>query len=561
MGMPYHPQAKLAEKSCFCSASLNRVRRFAVLAFAKMGMPYHPQAKLAKTSGFCSASLNRIRRFAVLAFAKMGMPYHPQAKLAQTSGFCSASLNRIRRFAVLAFTKMGMPHHPQAKLAEKSCFCSFSLDKRSFLHYHSSTLKYYVARKGAARLGSFRAGHWFFMRTYSKITPEGARDLLFEECRARREVQAKLSQVFTLRGYREVITPGLEYFDVFNLPGAAIPQQEMYKCTDNHGRLVVFRPDSTLPIARMAASRLQGWERPLRFFYSQTIYRNRPDLSGRSDESAQMGIELMGAGGLRADLEAIATAVEALSACVPDFRVEIGHARFFQALADQLPLSPEEKEGLRDTIESKNYAALSERLDPLGDLPAARAMAQLPRLFGGEEALAGAERWFQDGETRDILESLKGLYQALGQLGLGDRLMVDLGLVQRNDYYTGVVFSAYVPQRGDAVLLGGRYDGLCGKFGDPMPAVGFSIDLDAVADLNTALAGPAPVEALVYGEPGFEMQGQKLVSSLAGQGVLCESSLFETEAETLEYAKKRNIPTVYVVGENTREITLEGGKR
>ena len=118
--------------------------------------------------------------------------------------------------------------------------------------------------------------------------------------------------------------------------------------------------------------------------------------------------------------------------------------------------------------------------------------------------------------------------------------MVDLGLVQRNDYYTGVVFSAYVPQRGDAVLLGGRYDGLCGKFGDPMPAVGFSIDLDAVADLNAALAGPAPVEALVYGEPGFEMQGQKLVSSLAGQGVLCESSLFETEAETLEYAKKRN---------------------
>ena len=152
------------------------------------------------------------------------------------------------------------------------------------------------------------------MKTYSKITPEGARDLLFEECRARREVQEKLSRVFGLRGYREVITPGLEYFDVFNLPGTAIPQQEMYKCTDNHGRLIVFRPDSTLPIARMAASRLQGHRKPLRFFYSQTIYRNRPDLSGRSDESAQMGIELMGAGGLRADLEVIALAVEALSA-------------------------------------------------------------------------------------------------------------------------------------------------------------------------------------------------------------------------------------------------------
>lgn len=395
------------------------------------------------------------------------------------------------------------------------------------------------------------------MKTYSKITPEGTRDLLFEECRARREVQARLSRVFTLRGYREVITPGLEYFDVFNLPGTAIPQQEMYKCTDNHGRLLVFRPDSTLPIARMAASRLQGQEKPLRFFYSQTIYRNRPDLSGRSDESAQMGIELMGAAGLRADLEVIAGAVAALSACVPDFRVEIGHARFFQALADQLPISHEEKESLRDTIESKNYAALSELLDPLGDLPAARAMAQLPRLFGGEEALSEAGHWFQDGETRETLEYLKRLYQALGELGLGDRLMVDLGLVQRNDYYTGVVFSAYVHQRGDAVLLGGRYDSLCEKFGDPMPAVGFSLDLDAVAELQPAvLEGEQPPQALVYGEPGHEIQGQKLIDTLTGQGILCESSVFETEEETLRYAEKRRIPKVYCVGEQTREICL-----
>ncbi|MFQ6828629.1 MAG: hypothetical protein ACLRSY_02595 [Acutalibacter sp.] len=116
---------------------------------------------------------------------------------------------------------------------------------------------------------------------------------------------------------------------------------------------------------------------------------------------------------------------------------------------------------------------------------------------------------------------------------------------------------AYVPQRGRGAA-GRRYDGLCGKFGDPMPAVGFSIDLDVVADLNAALAGPSPVEALVYGEPGFEMQGQKLVS-LAGQGVLCESSL--RQRRKLWSTPKVEHPTVYVVGENTREITLEGGKR
>lgn len=395
------------------------------------------------------------------------------------------------------------------------------------------------------------------MRTYSKVTPEGTRDILFQECRAQREAQQRLSRVFALRGYHEVLTPGLEYYDVFSLPGAAIPQQEMYKSTDNHGRLVVFRPDSTLPIARMAASRLQGHEKPLRLFYNQSVYRNRPDLSGRNDESAQMGIELMGASGLRADLEAVATAVEALSACVPDFRIEIGHARFFQALADQLPVSARRKEEIRATIEAKNYAALSELLDPLGGGPAVEAVKHLPRLFGGEEALTEAEQWCGDGETAEMLSYLKTLYAALQKLGLGDRLMVDLGLVQRNDYYTGVVFSAYVQEHGDAVLMGGRYDGLCEKFGAPMPAVGFAVDLDAVsalmADTLEAEAGPA---VLIYGGPGYEVEAQRLAAELISQGVRCETSVFETREESVEYARRNGIGRVLCTGEKSEELRL-----
>ena len=112
------------------------------------------------------------------------------------------------------------------------------------------------------------------------------------------------------------------------------------------------------------------------------------------------------------------------------------------------------------------------------------------------------------------------------------------------------------------MLMGGRYDSLCEKFGDPMPAVGFSLDLDAVADLQaTALEGEEAVQALVYGEPGYEIQGQRLVDTLAGQGVLCETSLFQSQEETLRYAKENNIPRVFLVGEQTREIDLEGGRQ
>lgn len=397
------------------------------------------------------------------------------------------------------------------------------------------------------------------MKTRSRVTPEGTRDILFEECRAQREAQGRLSRVFTLRGYQEVVTPGLEYYDVFSLPGAAIPQQEMYKSTDNHGRLLVVRPDSTLPIARMAASRLQNKPRPLRLYYDQKVYRNRPDLSGRSDQCQQMGIELLGAFGLRADLEAVSIAVEALSACVPDFRVEVGHARLFQTLADQLPLSPDEKEDLRDVIEAKNYGALSGLLDPLGDLPAAQAMRRLPRLFGGEEALKEAERWCSGGESREVLSYLEEFYGALKQLGLGDRLMVDLGLVQPNDYYTGVVFSAYVEDHGDAVLSGGRYDDLCTKFGAPMPAVGFAVDLDAVSRLMAPAVPAAKAPSLLlYGQQGYEAKAQRLAGEYLSQGVSCVCSTAETWEEALSRAKAAGIERAVRVGERTEETQVEG---
>ena len=113
------------------------------------------------------------------------------------------------------------------------------------------------------------------MKKFNKITPEGTKDILFEECLSQRTVSERLTHIFKMRGYNEVITPGMEYYDVFDAPNAAIPQYEMYKSTDNKGRLIVFRPDLTLPIARLTATRLQAMEKPIRLYYNQPIYRNR----------------------------------------------------------------------------------------------------------------------------------------------------------------------------------------------------------------------------------------------------------------------------------------------
>ena len=188
-------------------------------------------------------------------------------------------------------------------------------------------------------------------------------------------------------------------------------------------------------------------------------------------------------------------------------------------------------------------------------------MRRLPRLFGGEEVFAQAAPLCGDEASSKTLEYLHELYHALMELGLGDRMIVDLGLVQRNDYYTGIIFSAYVENVGDAVLVGGRYDRLLAQFDAPMPAVGFAIDVDGLAELllkQGRIQPPPPVEILVHSDAGHEVKALQYASGLAGEGRKCENSVFETREEALEYAKARGIRRVDCVGASVEIINIIG---
>lgn len=398
------------------------------------------------------------------------------------------------------------------------------------------------------------------MKKYNKITPEGTKDLLFEECITRRSVEQKLAQVFTAHSYHEVVTPGLEFFDVFHFDASEIGQELMYKMTDKRGRLVVMRPDSTVPIARMTATRLQNQPKPIRLYYTQQVYRNTPGLGGKSDEEMQSGIELIGAKGLRADLEVIVTAIEALSKCVSDFRIELGHAGFFKAIAAQLPVEEDVIEDIRLSIEAKNYPLLDTILDKLEPSKAVDAMRNLPRLFGGQEIFAEAEAYCMDEQSAATLSYLKALFDDLCELNLGDKVMVDLGLVQRNDYYTDIVFSAYVEDCGDAVLSGGRYDNLLASFDASMPAIGFAINVDALTQVLIECGrGPKTpnVEILVHGDEGYEIRALRHMSDMVEFGNCCENSVFETREEAIRYAKEKKIPRIDFVNEQIETIKLD----
>lgn len=389
------------------------------------------------------------------------------------------------------------------------------------------------------------------MKRYLKITPEGTKDFLFAECSAMDDICGKIEDVFVSRGFKRVITPGIEFYDVFSVPCSGISQESMFKMTDNKGRLLVARPDSTLPIARMVSSRLKNSILPVRLYYKQAVYRNNPTLTGRRNEFMQMGIELLGVKGIRADLEILTTAINSISSVADDFRIELGHAEVFDALSKELEIDDEYKEKIRVSIEGKNYSALNNLLDKLSPCKAVTAIRSLPSLFGGEEVFEKANEICKGTNAESALEYLHKIYSDLIPLGLGSKLIIDLGLVQRNDYYTGIVFTGYINGIGDAVISGGRYDKLLSEFDMPMGAAGFAVDTDAITikrltDNDVSYSDNPDV--LVFAYDGHEIEAINLVAKLNEQGQKAQFSVLPTLEETQAFALKRGIAEVKTVG-------------
>jgi ATP phosphoribosyltransferase regulatory subunit len=399
------------------------------------------------------------------------------------------------------------------------------------------------------------------MKKNDLITPEGTRDLLFDECIARREAEQMLNTLFTQTGYSEVVTPGIEFYDLFSSSTRHFKQENMYKLVDSKGRIIVMRHDSTIPIARLAASRLKDTGFPLRLFYNQSVYENNALLKGRSDEITQAGIELLGGENKkRADYEALSIAVEALSGFDSEnFRLEIGHIGYFKTLMDKLDVDSDVKEDIRTLISTKNYPVLNDLLDDIGDTKVVNALKQLPRLFGGVDVLDRAAALYTDDKISDILDNLREVFNSLSSLGYEGKISLDLGIVSHIDYYTGIVFRGYLSTIGEAVLKGGRYDNLVGEFGRQCNAVGFGVNVDSAAKHMIICGNSKKAETsqvLVFGKAGHEVDAMRYVLDLQNKGIRAENSLFDSREESEEYAKKHGIKELAVIGDDVSVIPL-----
>lgn len=314
------------------------------------------------------------------------------------------------------------------------------------------------------------------MRSRTSIAPipPGALDLAGEAVRRRRQLERRMRERLEAAGYEEIIPPTFEYAEVFVRAGGADVADRLIRFLDLDGRLLALRYDFTASVARLAATNLSDRKTPLRLCYAGNVFRQDPGREGRRPrEVLQVGGELLGDESVRADVEIVRRAIELLRcADVKEFQLNLGHVGALAPALSALP--PEERAAVRELIDRKDAAGLA--------AVAAGPLRTLPFVLGRREALDRAAQVAP--EARTAVARLQEIDAALPE-DERRHVVYDFGEVRGLDYYTGFHFEVFVAGARTAVGAGGRYDDLMARFGRPLPAVGLSLDLDALAEARS----------------------------------------------------------------------------
>lgn len=315
------------------------------------------------------------------------------------------------------------------------------------------------------------------------VLPEGTRDLILDECVIKRAIEKDIDGMFETWGYKEVITPTVEFYETFNDSSQSLNEEDMYKFFDNRGRILVLRPDMTIPIARVVQTKLKDAEVPIKLRYVSNIFRVHESFGGKRNEFTDCGVELVGLEDKKSDLEVLVLALEALKKLeLDDFKLEIGNIGFLKGILNNLDITKEQKETIAQFIEDKNLKSLEDYLSELNiDDDYKTFLNKLPWMFGDKSILNDAKKLAFNENILSNIRYLETLYYELEKLGYGDNVTFDLGMAPRLNYYTGIIFRGYGEGVGNTLLRGGRYDKLIQTEDNSyMPSIGFSIDINSV---------------------------------------------------------------------------------
>src|SRR5450631_771669 len=387
----------------------------------------------------------------------------------------------------------------------------------------------------------------------------GTRDLLPPETALWNFVEAAVRDVFRAYNFQEIRTPIFESTELFARgvgEETDIVAKEMYTWEDrgraqsDQGQSLTLRPENTAGVVR-AYIEHKLWDRGLnKLYYIGPQFRRERPQKGRYRQFYQIGAEVIGPASAGSEspardaeiLELLATLLDRLG--IKDWTLELNSV------------------GCTNDRTAYNEA-LRKALEPVAAKMCVdcqrRAVTNPLRVFDCKvpedqpiiETLPRISQ-FLDEACRKHFQAVQEILRSVGvDFTLNDRLVRGL------DYYTRTAFEFTHGALGaqNAILGGGRYDGLSESLGGPQaPGIGFAIGEDRlILALQESVESvqPRPDVYIAALGSGMNAEAASLARELRRHDVVVElgDETFRLK-KSFEAATKAGAKYILIVGEN-----------
>ncbi|HEY9571968.1 MAG TPA: ATP phosphoribosyltransferase regulatory subunit [Pusillimonas sp.] len=347
------------------------------------------------------------------------------------------------------------------------------------------------------------------------LLPESLADILPAEARRIEELRRDLLDLYRTYGFELVAPPLVEYLDsLLSGTGGDLNLRTCKLIDQLSGRTLGVRADMTPQVSRIDAHLLNR-EGVTRLCYCGTVLHARPAGLLSDRELLQIGAEIFGHAGFEADIQIIELALESVKrAGLTQARLDLNHPGVLRAIIESDPALEAAASVIFDLLSTKDIPGLTELGASLPDVQPGSipALLKLASLYGGTEVIAKARQQLPDlPGLGNALNELEALVQALPEYDFSVDL-ADMG--SGYGYHSGVVFSIYAQGWHDALVRGGRYDGVGRAFGRSRTATGFSLDL---RKLSSGLP-PAPLAKAIRAPWGTDAALADALRQLRGAG-------------------------------------------
>lgn len=345
--------------------------------------------------------------------------------------------------------------------------------------------------------------------------------------RPQERLSLQLRLLYERSGFRQYRMGRFEEYGLYQQNRRFLASDQVITFTDLDGRLLALKPDVTLSIAKNAQFGKGGCGR---FYYAENVYRPSQE-SHTFQEISQMGLECIGAVDDAVTAQAVSLAFQSLALTGRDFVLEASHMGFVAGLLDAVGAPEAARPRLLACIRDRNRHELQAAAAEAGlSKQGADALCRLDGLAGDwETVLAQAEPIALNAAMGAALAELRALCRTLE----GQKLRLDLSLVNDMEYYNGLVLQGYLAGIPRAVLKGGRYDPLAEQFRPGAKAVGFALYLDELDRLSDAAPEAEEKVMLNVALPKGRL-GDKVYNLLAGAGYGCPEDYNESRKLVVE---------------------------